>query len=869
MANDPAWQKQDYYSVYLDHRGLASDKWSHYPFIYDRLFAAHLDAGQPLTLLEIGVQNGGSLEIWEKYLPPGSEIHGLDINPKCLELDFGGHPRIHFHHGNAADADTVNRLFAGRKFDIVVDDGSHMCADVIAAFIHLFKKLNPAGIYIVEDLHTSFGKSWGGGLNNKNASIEFFKRFADTVHYGYFEADDFAAVTDMSPFLRGYHQEIASICFYNSVCAVTKFAFPKRAAFVPILSGEMFPVVPFSQLGKKMAADNPAALETARAMYAHAGKGAAAGDAPRSEADIQAEREELFSRGIEAFHYDCFAEADAIFADLQYRTPEDPQALAWRAFIRAREGNVEEALDLFARVLMRAPERADLGAALGENFLHAGQPALAAEYLREALAARPDLWMAYPALAQSLFLSGQGEEAVALLESVAHVDSAAAGNIRQTLAEMLARRGDLAGLARICQRFSTGLEDDLLAAHALACSDQGGEQFIAALEKIQNRLAALAPERFRDADASAAKPMGAPIHLVFMVSDIVREDRLERLPALLAHLPGQDFILTLLCDDTRIADPIGSPETLSRLNLFLFDHIVFTDGHDDNALQHIHRTEPDILIDLDAGGVKDRLLLFARARVPHKLLWGETPWPPLLPACKTLAGTELGVHGVLPCVPLPGLGEVYDFPEQPPAAPDMPGPRPILACLDAADRIGADGWRLFAQVLETHPEAVLLLNLGTMGHEAKDFIRGHFIHGGIAPERLDFVRANRAEELCRLWQSVDFGLCPPIDPGGPALPAALWMGRPCLVLDSPLPWSRRATVLLEAVGAARWIAHDAEEYIALARRLAHAVPAPDPALRARMKQLGLDDSLRFARGFAAAMRDRVREMQTAPRETRP
>ncbi|MDR2260622.1 MAG: class I SAM-dependent methyltransferase [Azoarcus sp.] len=866
MTNDRAWQKQDYYSVYRAHRGLASFKWSHYPFIYDRLLAAHLDAGRPLALLEIGVQNGGSLEIWEKYLPPGSEIHGMDIDPKCRELDFGAHSRIRFHHGSAADADTVSRLFTAQKFDIIVDDGSHISADVIAAFINLFKKLKPAGIYIVEDLSTSFDPSWGGGLYKQDASIEFFKRFADTVNCGYFAADALASVTDLSPFLGGYRQEIASICFYNSVCAITKFASTGKAAFVPILTGETFPVTgetfpvePFAQREKLMAANNQASIETARAMYTP-------GEAS-SRTDPLAERKKLFSRGVEAFHCNCFAEADALFSDLQYRSPEDPEALAWRAFIRARQGNGEEACAFFARAHALAPTRADLGAALGENFLRMGEAALAAEYLREALAIQPDLWMAYPALAQSLFQTGQGEEAAALLESAAHVDSAARDNIRHALVAMLAQRGDLAGLARVCQRFSTGLEDDLLAAHALAHSDPSGEQFVAALEKIQNQLAALAPESFQDGGAPAVKAAGAPIHIAFMTSDIARESRLGRLAALLAHLPGQDFILSLLCGDRCIVDPLGSPATLANLNLFLFDYIVLADKNDGDALRHVHETTPDILIDLDAGAPKDRLALFAHARVPHKLLWGETPWPPLLPASKTLAGTDLGVDSALPCVPLPGLGEVYDFPELPLAAADAPGPR--LACLAAANRIGGEGWRLFAEVLATHPEATLLLNLGTLGHEAKDFIRGHFIRAGIAPERLDFVRAESAEELCRLWQSADFGLCPPIDSGGPALPAALWMGRPCLVFDSPLPWSRRAAVLLEAVGAARWIAHDAEEYAALARRLAHAAPAPDPAMRARMKELGLAAPSLFARGFAAAMRDLAREAQTVPQETRP
>src|SRR5215510_14899693 len=93
------WKRQSYYDVYRNHQEYAGHKWTHYPFVYDQIFDRYLDAGKPLCLLEIGVQNGGSLEIWKKYLPPGSEIHGIDINTKCLELVFSDD--IHFHLGSA------------------------------------------------------------------------------------------------------------------------------------------------------------------------------------------------------------------------------------------------------------------------------------------------------------------------------------------------------------------------------------------------------------------------------------------------------------------------------------------------------------------------------------------------------------------------------------------------------------------------------------------------------------------------------------------------------------------------------------------------------------------------------------------------
>ncbi|MSE14260.1 hypothetical protein GKC49_03600 [Pantoea agglomerans] len=51
--------------LYQEHHGKSSDKWDIYLEIYHNILS-----GQQKTLknlLEIGVQNGGSLEIWSKY----------------------------------------------------------------------------------------------------------------------------------------------------------------------------------------------------------------------------------------------------------------------------------------------------------------------------------------------------------------------------------------------------------------------------------------------------------------------------------------------------------------------------------------------------------------------------------------------------------------------------------------------------------------------------------------------------------------------------------------------------------------------------------------------------------------------------------
>ncbi len=133
--------------LYAAHTGKVSDKWSSYLPTYDRLFA-HL-RNRPISLLEIGVQNGGSLEIWAKYFPhPNALIAGVDINPECLKLSYSD-KRIWIVQGDA----TLPMAGLNGQYDIIIDDGSHKPSEQIRAFELWFPRLVDGGIYVIEDLH--------------------------------------------------------------------------------------------------------------------------------------------------------------------------------------------------------------------------------------------------------------------------------------------------------------------------------------------------------------------------------------------------------------------------------------------------------------------------------------------------------------------------------------------------------------------------------------------------------------------------------------------------------------------------------------------------------------------------------------------
>jgi cephalosporin hydroxylase len=258
--------KQQFYDVYNSHTGFASDKWTHYPFIYDMLFSQILERGNPITLLEIGVQNGGSLEIWKKYLPAGSEIHGLDINEKCKTLQFS--KNIHFHLGNAADKKIIESEFKDIQFDVIIDDGSHISKEVIATFINLFGFLKEGGLYLIEDLEHSYYIKSGGGFREKNTAIEYLKKLVDALNYDYIpkqSATDDLSVSNLEiDALKNYSSLISSITFYTGMCAIHKYYKTKTVKPECMKTGNIEDV---QKLNRKTIAELESVIKPEKEMY--------------------------------------------------------------------------------------------------------------------------------------------------------------------------------------------------------------------------------------------------------------------------------------------------------------------------------------------------------------------------------------------------------------------------------------------------------------------------------------------------------------------------------------------------------------------------------------------------------------------------
>jgi hypothetical protein len=167
--------------LYDGHQGKVSDKWAIYLDVYESLFTPYREL--PVRMLEIGIQNGGSLEIWSKYFRNAVALVGCDINPTCGSLQFGD-PRINVVVGDANSTSTERAITSiAPQFDIIIDDGSHTSRDIISSFARYFGKLRDGGVYIAEDLHCSYWREFGGGLFDPASSINFFKRLVDVTNH--------------------------------------------------------------------------------------------------------------------------------------------------------------------------------------------------------------------------------------------------------------------------------------------------------------------------------------------------------------------------------------------------------------------------------------------------------------------------------------------------------------------------------------------------------------------------------------------------------------------------------------------------------------------------------------------------------------
>ena len=155
----------------------------HFLKIYENYFNDFKN--KKINILEIGIYEGKSLMIWKSYFPKANII-GIDLRSYNFKID-----RIFTFQGDQTDNKFLQKVSSKfKKFDIIIDDGSHICSHVIKTFGFLFDYLKENGLYICEDLQTTYLPRYGGSrikLNKKGTSLNFFKTLVDSGNYEAFD----------------------------------------------------------------------------------------------------------------------------------------------------------------------------------------------------------------------------------------------------------------------------------------------------------------------------------------------------------------------------------------------------------------------------------------------------------------------------------------------------------------------------------------------------------------------------------------------------------------------------------------------------------------------------------------------------------
>jgi SAM-dependent methyltransferase len=194
------------------------DKWLHYFDIYERHFRPFVD--KKIKVLEIGIWQGGSLKMWKEYFGADAEIVGVDIEPRCKKFE---EDRIKIYIGDQSNPKFLQELIAAEgQFDIIIDDGGHFMNQQIISFQELYGAVKDGGVYLCEDLHTSYWARYSAGYKLSHTFIEYVKNLIDELHSYYSETPSLT-VTKFTENTIGIH-------FYDSVVVFDKHARTKSTS---------------------------------------------------------------------------------------------------------------------------------------------------------------------------------------------------------------------------------------------------------------------------------------------------------------------------------------------------------------------------------------------------------------------------------------------------------------------------------------------------------------------------------------------------------------------------------------------------------------------------------------------------------------
>jgi hypothetical protein len=164
---------------------------------YERIFKPFRN--DPVRIVEIGVQRGRSLRVWQEYFARADHVYGIgygnfqEATSQACATDAAtrvatSRAKCTLYMGDQSDAKFLRHFVAetGGDFNVVIDDGSHVPNHQLLSFETLWPSVKPGGVYVVEDLETNWWKPtarvYDYSLANQTNVVEKWKGVVDTLN---------------------------------------------------------------------------------------------------------------------------------------------------------------------------------------------------------------------------------------------------------------------------------------------------------------------------------------------------------------------------------------------------------------------------------------------------------------------------------------------------------------------------------------------------------------------------------------------------------------------------------------------------------------------------------------------------------------
>ena len=128
--------------------------------------------------------------MWTEFLP-NAKISFVEYDALCANkwrenIEKAGRGQLYVgDQGNKTFLNDIIDDQHGALFDVVIDDGGHYMHQQILTVQMLWKLVVPGGIFVMEDLETSFDSDYGGGpKGTPNTMLAFHKDMLDGFSCG-------------------------------------------------------------------------------------------------------------------------------------------------------------------------------------------------------------------------------------------------------------------------------------------------------------------------------------------------------------------------------------------------------------------------------------------------------------------------------------------------------------------------------------------------------------------------------------------------------------------------------------------------------------------------------------------------------------